>query len=301
MNKRWSDEEVVLLLKVYEKPYAELVKVFPGRSVRSLKHKIGQLGLQRSERRVWSDEEKDLLKKYPEKSAKELASLVKRNEVQVAHQLRKIRGSANRRFKVCWKRKSSDLAYFIGAIASDIGVYEYTIELVQKLTNGEMCEKVISVVKNVFGFSMKKSSVVVDEVEYTRLWCCSTEFLRLMGTAEGIVCKNIRGEHGEWIDFIEENFSWVFDDEYFWDFVGGWYDGDGSLVRRRNGYRLVKIGVKPKRSRIRMIEELKKRGFDFVEESCQGEVSQIVLKGGVDEVRRFVEMVNAQISRKVRV
>lgn len=63
MSKRWTEKELDILKLHYNKPYAVLMKVLPGRTKRALKHKIGDLGLQRLQRRKWTDEEYDILPK----------------------------------------------------------------------------------------------------------------------------------------------------------------------------------------------------------------------------------------------
>ena len=273
--------------------------MLPGRSKRALKHEVGNLGIKRLERRKWSENELLVLRNNPQMSAKELSIKLGRSKYQVAHKLRIVRGTANKRFKKGWNSPSKDLAYFLGAIASDVGVYKYTVEIVQKLTNIELCEDIKRIISEIFGMSATTSVLEANGVEYRRLWVSSTEFLKELGTEEGIECGNIRGKDGEWIRFIDEKFSWVFEDDgYFWEFVGGWFDGDGCLVKRANGYRLVKIGVQPEESRNRMIAEFKKKGFEFSEESCRGKVSQICLLGGSYEVKRFVSLLKAKIKRK---
>jgi hypothetical protein len=293
----WKDRDIKLLRDNFNKSYSELEKLL-GRTKRAIKHKVGQLGLKRDERRRISKEEEQCILDTRTDWSEEIAGKLKRSKFCVARLKRKLLGSANPRFKDNWDKPSKDLAYFLGAVCSDIGVYRYKLSVVQGLTRHIFIEKIKDIVHNIFGLDGKNGIIEIKGVKYSVFSVFSTEFLRNLATEDGLKHGNIRGSDGEWINFIDEKFNWVFKDEFFWDFVGGWYDGDGCLVRRKSGYFLVKIGVKPLRSRTRMIEEFAKKGFDFAVEFCNGVGTQIVLLGGQKSVDSFIKKVRCVINYK---
>jgi hypothetical protein len=177
---------------------------------------------------------------------------------------------------------------------------------VQKISNKEMIFEIKRVVEGILGLPYKEYPVFIDEVKYNVFDIYTTEILKNFGTKEGIESKNIRGPNGEWIDFIEHNFSWVFDDKYFWHFIGGLYDGDGSLIRHKNDrvnggiWYEISIAIKPKRSLERIWLELEKRGFNFKPRSWDknGNVLDIGIRGGQSCVDNFLELVQCKITRK---
>lgn len=62
--KRWTDEEISDLKEMYNEPYEILENHFSDRSLKSIKHKIKNMGLPRDMQwSVWSDEEVDILLK----------------------------------------------------------------------------------------------------------------------------------------------------------------------------------------------------------------------------------------------
>jgi hypothetical protein len=115
-NPRWTiEEDSVLKMRVNES-YDVLSREM-GRSVRSLKQRIGVLGLKREERRRWSKEEIEILESNSQLSPKDFVErgLLKRGVLQVAMRLREKRGTANRKLKNGWDNHSEELAYILGA------------------------------------------------------------------------------------------------------------------------------------------------------------------------------------------
>jgi hypothetical protein len=303
----WTTEEILFLKQNYNSNYDILSKGLR-KSVRAIKHMIGRLDLKRDERRRWSDKEILVLSENFNFTPQDFIDkgLIKRSTFQIAKKLKVLRGSANRRFKLGWDIPSRDLAYFLGVVCSDFGIYKYHSYVVQKLTNTEMIIELKIVIDKVFGLPFYERDHFVDGVKYKQLGICSTELLSNFATKDGIICNNVRGPRDEWIEFIENKFSWVFDNNYFWYFIGGLYDGDGSLIRKRvshvNGgiWYEISLAIKPVNSRTRIVDELKKRNFVFTPRSWDqnGLVNDVGIKGGQSEVDRFLGLVQCKIIRK---
>jgi hypothetical protein len=231
-----------------------------------------------------------------------------RSEFSIAKIKRKLLGSANPRFKSGWDKPSKELAYFLGSICSDLGVYATHIAITQMYSNAEMIDHLIEIIPKIFGLVPHKSLHKVDVngvlTDYSQLTVSSNQFLKCLGTEEGIAHGNIRGPSGEWIDFIINKFSWVFDDSFLWYYLGGLYDGDGCLARKKSNsmscgiWHAVSIGITPEKSRRKIISALDKGGFNFVEETDRGKCYQIVLRGSQDDVDRFLGLIKSRITRK---
>jgi len=303
----WTTQEISILKENYNSSYDMLLKK-TGKSIRAIKHMISKLGLKRDERRRWSKEEILVLSGNFNFTPQDFINkgLIKRSTFQIAKKLKVLRGSANRRFKLGWDAPSTDLAYFMGAVCSDFGVYKYHSYIVQKLTNTEMIVELKRIIYDVFGLPFYERDHFVDGVKYKQLGICSTELLINFATDDGIKYNNVRGSRNEWVEFIDNKFSWVFDEDYFWYFIGGLYDGDGSLIRKRvshvNGgiWYEISLAIKPNNSRTRIIDELRKRDFIFTARSWDqnGLVNDIGIKGGQSEVDRFLGLVKCKITRK---
>lgn len=265
-------------------------------------------------RKYWIESELDILKNNPEKSAKELSIILGRSEYQVAQKLRKIRGTANRRFNAGWGIPSKELAYFFGGISADGGVYSTKFELSQKLDNREFFSKMVLLTELIFGlkpYTAKMTGSWVSQGiqkkrEYNILRVCSNQFLLNLGTSAGIAAKNLKWrDNGDWSEFIDAKFPWVWQDPYFWSFIGGLYDGDGSLARKNQIkitggiWYVVSFGVKPVIARTRLKDEFIRRGFSMVDSTSQnGGIIGIYLNGGQQKVDEFLDKVQCEIMRK---
>jgi len=297
----WTEEELVLLRERYNDRYDELGRLFPGRSKRALKHKITDsvenfgLGLKRDERKRWSEAELVVLRENPEKTARELAVLLGRSEFQVSQKLRGIRGSANRRFRGGWDVPSRELAYFLGALMSDGTVAKYSMAFVVKKEDMEFSDRFKRFVEDVIGFKMTERELRIKLKEgegvYRRLWCSSSQFAEKFG---------FYGAKGDWVVYLDR-FRWVWDDLWFWSFLGGLYDGDGCLkisdVGGSKNYPQIIFAIKPDDSRKKVMDELLKRGFypmEFMRETAVG----FYLNGGKSEVVRFIRNIDSSLSRK---
>ena len=294
-NPRWTDEEDDFLKDNFNKSYQQLSKEM-NRSIRAIKHRVGFLELKRDERRKWDEKELQILKDNPNLSAKELAIKVGRSEFQVAQWLRKMRGSANRRFKVGWDIPSKDLAYFLGALMSDGTISKYSMAITVKEEDMEFSERVRRFIEDVIGLEMTERFVEVNLKnrigKYRRLWSSSNQYAKNFG---------FHGAKSDWVVHLEK-FKWIWDDPWFWSFLGGFYDGDGCLKIRDIGgskdYPIVEFAVKPILSREKIIDELNGRGWEVGEFSQKGEIVGFELRGGRSETERFLNAMDSSLARK---
>lgn len=293
MAQPWSDDEIALLKQRYDSSYAELVKLFPERSKRALKHKIYALGLKRSQRKRWTDEEYEFIKENPHFTPKECTEHLDRSEVQIAHKMREIRGTARRKFKKGWSDPSEALAYLLGAICADGTVLEYILEMNQTVKDEKFLDRVQLCIEDVLGMPVTRSyyrkcsqNGVCDIYAY--LGSYSTEYLKCFGNRDARSVKNIRGPDGEWIHSMEENFPWLKDDPYFWAFIGGLYDGDGTTRRDR-----VSLAVFAEESAEWVMKQLLDRNFNTVHQD-----GSVLIRGGRSELKRFLSNIDNELTRK---
>ena len=295
---KWSKEEESWLRENLNLPYSELSKKL-GRSVRAIKHKLGALGLRRNERRRWTDNELRVLKDNPNLTPKELSKILNRSEFQIAKRLREVRGTANRRFKRNWDVPSCDLAYFIGMLCSDGGVYKYKFELSQSPERKDFINKIAKIIEEVFGMKHFVFESEINGKKYVFLESYSVEWLKNFGTEEDIKAGRLKHD-GEWIKFVNEKFSWVFKNEFFWYFVGGLFDGDGSLLRKnysqnKDVFYEVRIAVRPEKSKRFLVKKFRDVGLDFV---CSKD--EMTLRGGKEKVDFFLKKVQCVLAKKKR-
>ena len=264
-------------------------------------------------RKYWLDSELEILKQNPEKSAKELAVVLGRSEYQAAQKLRTVRGTANRRFKEGWDVPSKELAYFLGGVASDCGVYTSILEMSQKDDNTEFFQRMALLVEQIFGLKPLLRRVkrtwtwqgVKKERYYDAMYVCSDQFLKCLGTDAAIQAGNLKWrDGGDWSEFIDAKFSWVWQDEFFWSFIGGLYDGDGSLIRKNMSHvsggiwYQIGLAVGPEIARNKLKDELIIREFQVADLGTKSKIVGLTLTGGQSEVDRFLSKVECVIPRK---
>jgi hypothetical protein len=211
------------------------------------------------------------------------------------------------KFKSGWDIPSNDLAYFIGVIASDGSINEYQFSI--NSCDIEYMFEVARILRDVFGLSASRSDYVSSSGKLTyRLWSCGKVFVESFGSERDKMYKFVKRD-GEWVDFINEKFSWVWGDGFFWSFMSGLFDGDGCLswhnMKRnilRGGsvvgvkefkYPIASIAIYPNKSKEKIFGELKKRGF-----KTRIEKYQIVILGGRLETERFMSNLKCVLSRK---
>lgn len=257
------------------------------------------MGIDYANRTFWKQQELQVVRDNAHLTAKELAVKLGKSEVAVDAKRRQLLGSNGgvQRLKSGWGVSSEDLAYVLGAVCADGTVQEYNTELLQKAGNEEMFEKVCECCVRLFGkervkISEKKVSWEYKGVKkcevYSRVNISSKEFYRSFKV-------NKVKENEEWISIVNAN-KWVEEEKYFWYFIGGLYDGDGSLARKnvKSGvWWEASIGVKPEASRKWLIEQLEKRRFKIGESG-----DRIIINGGQEEVERFIYSAKAAIRRK---
>jgi hypothetical protein len=114
----------------------------------------------------------------------------------------------------------------------------------------------------------------------------------------------------KWGELIEKKYPWILsEDAFFWAFIGGLYDGDGSLsmgfrVTTKDGlWSTVSLGIKDELSREVIVSAMVKRGFKWgvCSKDAEGKIESIRLEGGGEEKERFLERVKCVIGyKKVR-
>lgn len=260
--KRWSNDELNILKENYDLSYEDLQKLLFNRTIRAIKHKIGILGLRRSEKKRWSKKELDLIKNNPYLTPKELShnELVNRSIYQIAKQKRILLGTANRGLKPGWDVPSKELAYFLGALCSDGYAGKYSCEFYQKVSDMDFLDKVEKCVNFVFGLNVRRAVYVKKsssgkEGKYGYLGIYSRELFKSLATNKAVKINNVK-PNNEWIYMIDEKFRWVWNNPWKWYFISGLYDGDGC-----SGINSVTVAVAGKISINRLSEELEKSGF----------------------------------------
>jgi hypothetical protein len=249
-------------------------------------------------RKFWTDDELKMLRENAHLPAKELAELVGKSEVSVDQKRRLLLGTngGKTRLKEGWNVPSIELAYMLGAIASDGHVSKYSTYVVQKEDNKEMFDRYVVYAENVLGrkvvVAKKKRSWVWNGVrkegEYLFAEFCSKEFSDSFGGGKAKIS-------GDWIKFIEKN-KWIEDEQYFWHFTGGLYDGDGSLARKnvKGGVWFeATIGVKPKKSREWLLQQLSDKGIQVTDGN-----DRVIVSGGQAVVDIFLSKVQCVVRRK---
>jgi hypothetical protein len=262
---KWSEEELDLLRANYAIKNWDELELLLGRSKKAILHAIRNYNLGVYKRKKWSDEEKELIKKNPNLTASQLQELIGDRSVCAIDQLgRKLKGSSKRTLRIGWDSPSIELAYVLGVLCSDAHVSSAGITLTISPTDSLFADEFARCAQIVFGLVPKKSIKVGswqykgDKLfgEYYSVGVYSVNLLPSLATPEGVAKNNLRGVSGEWVDFLNYNFAWVWDDRFFWHFMGGLYDGDGSL--RESG---ISIGILPPNSREKIVQELFRRNI----------------------------------------
>ena len=282
--------------------FAELM-IKTNRSMRSLQYKMRELNLFAADsKRPWSEEEQEIIITNQHKTAEELRVLLPgRTQLAISQMAEKLRGTARRQFKIGWAVPSKELAYFLGALVSDGSVTAYSFSLTQDKSHEKFYNRVRTIIESVFGIPVSsrvsKTSWLDQGVKKTKelvvIHSCSTEFSKYLGYC---------GDKGDWVGVLNDRFAWIWQEEFFWSFIGGLYDGDGCLRPFSNGkgvlYGSVEIAITPVLSREFVRGELLKRGFEFKEaRNAQGVIHKIVLNT-VEEVKLFLENVDSVLSEK---
>jgi hypothetical protein len=280
----WSEQEIQFLKDNYDKPYPKLSELL-GRSVRAIKHKVGQLGLKRSERKHWSEDELAILRANPGLTPKEFVErgLIDRSIYQVAHRLRAVRGTANR---VLVFPESNDVAWLLGFVYADGYVSNAALSFSQNINDKVIIDEVRRIVETVVGGVM---TVKVDK-KYVRAWSSSKMYSKL-----------IHKESWDSISFLrmlENDYSWVLSEDYVWSFLGGVFDGDGSYIvyKQKGGsvnYPKVSLAVSQPEAADWFMSLFNRLGFDS---GFDGK--QIEVRGGRDAIIRFVRQLQCVLPRK---
>jgi hypothetical protein len=295
-SERWTDEELDILAKNYGTKSFDELELMLGRTARAMKHAISTYGLKVYKRRKWGEDEISLIAENLDMTGAELVSGIgDRSACAIDQRKRSMLGSSKRVIRVGWDTQSKELSYLLGCICSDVYVNSAGMVLAIHPKDVVFGDEFARCAKIVFGLEPKRairsgSWEYKDEKfygEYYVVGVYSIDLLPLFATKEGIANGNVRGYSGEWVDFLNEKFSWVFDDVWFGYFLGGLYDGDGSLS---NG--CARIAVKPQRSKDRIMCELERRGI-----SVRYDGASICMRGS-EESKRFLDLTKSILRRK---
>lgn len=89
-RRRWSEDEVKLLKKLYPLGSAREIAERTGRPLTAVRHKARELGLAKK-LRTWSKEDLDLLKKlYPSKTAQQIADQIGRSLPAIRRRIQRL-------------------------------------------------------------------------------------------------------------------------------------------------------------------------------------------------------------------
>lgn len=259
----WSEEEEQIVKDQYGKIDIRELSDLLGRSERAILHKANELKVTKSV--VWSADELDLLRQNQGLSSKQLQDLgLQRSAVAIANARRGEFGTSQRLLRDNASIPSKELAYILGVICSDASVISSGAIMSVKASDAEFADEFARCMQLVFGLVPNKSIhrgswMYKGEKlfsDYYSVGIFSVKLLSFFAIRSGIECGNVRGPDNEWVDFLDEKFSWVWGEDFFWYFMGGLYDGDGNL-----GIYSVNLAIVPVRSKQRISDELLKRGL----------------------------------------
>jgi hypothetical protein len=283
---RWTEQDYSWLKENYNMPYSDLEK-YLGKSVRAIKNKVKNLKLHRDERRQWSKKEFDILKQYPQYSPRDFIEnkLLNRSSYQIADKLRGVRGTARKHLKEKWDEPSVDLAYILGAIASDGLVDKRGIEVSQKKTDSIFLDNLERLILKVFGFKCKRNIYwrtwewkgKSKKDQYSYLGVFSNKILGDLGGLEAEKRGNLK-DNGDW-SILVERFPWLFKKEYSASFLAGLFDGDGSGSDRN-----ISIAVLPEKSAKVILKMLKQHGIEANRQKTG-------VRMGLSSSRKFLDLV----------
>lgn len=295
-SDRWTDEELNLLREKYVGTDWEELSMILGRTVRSIKHKAASMKLKK--RMSWSDEEVDVLEMGVSKKSSQIADEIGRSATAISQKRRAEFGTAARALKPGWNSPSEEFAYFLGAACSDAHVGRAGATMVIHPDDVAFLDEFARCATVVFGLSVvrgeKTGSWKYKDVQkygkYLSAGMYSVLILPALATEDGVVCGNVRGSSGEWVDFLNEKFEWVWADPWFWSFLGGLYDGDGHGSEYESA-----IAISPVRSREKIAEELRKREFSIrVDSRCV----YVRAEKNQEGRKRFLEEIRSVLKRK---
>lgn len=242
----------------------------------------------------WTEKEAKIISDNRNLTIKQLCELLpNRSHNAIAQIKRKYLNTANSLFKKDWVVPSKKLAYFMGIVCSAGCINKYTFTIVQVEKNKKVIDRVEFLVENLFGL---KSTVKRKGKNYY-LTCSSFNFLKEFGSEEAIANGNLKLS-GEWFYLLEDKFKWILEnDDFFWAFISGLMDGDGSLVRKnaltRTRY-IINLAVFAMDSSKKLLEEFLKRGFHFVFFKTYNGLNLV----RVAEVDSFLEKIDCVLVRK---
>jgi len=305
-KRMWSSSEVMMLKNLLETKTRPEIASFLDRSIKSIEKKMVDLGLKTVNKipnnpDEWTSEEDALIKKkYKDMTNEELGDGLGRSAYAVSHRISSLaledRGREYLRKQINIPRHSEDLAWFLGCIASD-GWVDPDGYVGMSVCDIEFRNRLAMIGTQLF--SIVPSYTERDErIEGRSIWrrlygvvYCSRMLLDFVG--------NMRKDC--WFDTVQDNFSWILDDEkYLWSFISAYFDADGHVSSKRSH---INIACLPEGGR-----SMLKRMFDLVRITYREDswtmpndnLKVVLVINTFDSRRRFAQNIVSCIPRKIK-
>jgi hypothetical protein len=244
----WTEDEILLLKEKYSLSTEKELKIlFPDRDEQNVRDKATYLGLIKDI--YWKEGDIEIIKdKYPETHINEIIKIFpKRKKYSINYIAQKI-GIKKKNMTVATRifnpnmdkleNWNSDLAYMLGLFTADGNLYirenvGYIINIRLKLTDGEILDKLCNIFggRNFSGISNIKEKGRRRK-SYYRGWALSGRDVVEVFEKHGIK------ERKTFRTVIPVGMP----DEYFKDFLRGYFDGDGSTCQSGYIYRFILTG-----------------------------------------------------------
>jgi hypothetical protein len=307
--KEWTAEDREFVKQNCSAMTVRQMAVALNRTEKAIKHIVNQedlWGVKLQEKRAWMEEDLAYVRDNPQESNEEIAKKINRTMVAVQQKRKELFGTSRVTFKTGWNVPGADLAWFLGILASDGFVDDYTFVFYQaKHRQGELSDKVKEILKDRFGLDSKyiyldtksESGVITT---HSRLVCCSRMFMEEFGDDAARARNNLK-DNGDWSKFVLDKFPWVLSPEYRWHFLGGLYDGDGSLARKKDGVVVASFASKPPACRKIIRTLLEEEGIRCAEYTCGGgeeTINSVTIVGGREATEIFLKKIQCMLSSK---
>ena len=193
---------------------------------------------------------------------------------------------------------SKDLAYILGVLCSDGYVQIHSSIKNPKIGLSVVDKEFRDYFKTIFDRLFNVSSYTTwynsDNPNHSIVYSCNYY--------DANITMQIGNFYGDsWHRTIEQKYKWVLGDEYFYNFLSGFFDGDGSIKNPDKWYSLrLHIGYEEPFFWIKKI--LVDKGYDFTEEYRSDRednrvVKQLVL-GKIIQIKEMAKKIRSSIPRK---
>jgi hypothetical protein len=192
---------------------------------------------------------------------------------------------------------SNDLAYILGVLSSDGYVsknkknnrYVITLQVIDK----EFRDKYGKLFESHFGVNGYYGDWNSENENHSRVYYFTLSHREIH--------KDIGNFHGEhWHNTIMDKYRWVLDDDYFYDFLSGFFDGDGSIRNPDKTY-CLRLHIGYKEPFFWLKEVLKDKGYDFNVEYRNDREEEVVKQlelNSVIQIQKLAQKIVSSIPRK---